>query len=477
MRSRIVALSVSLALGAALAIPAASVAHAESAEAVGELPIEACKISTSTQPLFNEGFQRDLPAAEPTGTLTVHALFVEFPDLALGAPGNASVEQERDGIAQSVERLETLSEGRLQVTVVEHPDPVMMPKPIADYPATELSTWSTAAWGTFVVDAVMAAAPTVDFSGSDVVWVFFPWADPLPTRAEADNLVYMPPGGPPVLRAVTLPTVVDPHPENTLVHETGHTFGLPDLYDTSGQLSQSQFVADWDLMGLSNGGEFFSWHRWRLDWIDDSQVECVAPGGGGGREITLGALTRNGSTVAAVIPTSDERVLVIESRRSDRYNQYSASRGLLVFVVSSNIESGSGPVRVAPKDGTEPPVFYADFESAPLQVGERYTDAASDTIITVIESAEWSDTIRIAPASDPPPPPVDPVNPVDPVDPTSPDDPSATPAGGSTAALPPTGTDPTAALVLSLGLLTAGLHAVVILRQRTRSPGHRMTGA
>lgn len=465
MRSRIVTLSVSLALGAALVIPTASVAHAESAEAAGELPIEACKISTSTQPLFNEGFPRDLVAASPTGTLNVHALFVEFPDLSFGAPENATLAEVDESIAVGVERLETLSEGRLQVTVVDHGDPIMMPKPIADYPATELSAWSNTSWMAFVVDAVMAASPTVDFSGSDVVWVYFPWADPLPTRAEADNIVYIPEGGPPVERAVTLPTVVSNDAASTLVHETGHTFGLPDLYDTSAQLSESQFVADWDLMGLATGGEFFSWHRWRLDWIDDSQVECVAPGGGGGRDITLGALTRNGSTVAAVIPTSEERVLVIESRRSDRYNQNSSSRGLLVFVVSSNVESGAGPVRIAPKDGTEPPVFYADFESAPLQVGERYTDTASDTTITVIESAEWSDTIRIAPAAYAPPPPVDPVDPATPTDPTT------TPAGGQTAALPPTGTDPVAALALSLGLLTAGLYAVTILRRRPRAPG------
>ena len=35
----------------------------------------------------------------------------------------------------------------------------------------------------------MAADPTIDFSGADVVWVFFPEVAPLASRAQAGNNV------------------------------------------------------------------------------------------------------------------------------------------------------------------------------------------------------------------------------------------------------------------------------------------------
>jgi hypothetical protein len=463
MRSRIVALSATLVLGAALAIPATtSVAYAESFEAAGDLSLEECKIRAAAGVgSFNEGFERDLRAAPPTGILTVQVVFVEFPDLALGAPENASLEQVHDGITAAVEHLETLSGSRLEVSVLEHEDPVMMPKPIADYPAGELSAWSNATWMTFVVDAVMAAPASIDFAASDVVWVFFPWAAPLPTRAAADNTIYVPEGGPPADRAVTLPMAAGGATGGLLAHETGHTFGLPDLYDTAKPEGTAKFVGNWDLMGMSDalGGELFGWHLWRLGWIDDTQVSCLAPGGGGGRNLTLSALTRHGPSVIAVIPTAEHRALVIESRRADRYDEHIPKIGVVVYVLSTDVPTGSGPVNVVTTDGTESPVYLADFQLAPLQTGDQYTDTSSGTRITVVASDAGSDTVRIAPADAPTPPPIDPV---------TPSDPGAKPPSAATAILPPTGQDPTGAVALSAGLLTVGLFAVTLVYRRRR---------
>ncbi|TYL54331.1 hypothetical protein [Agromyces mariniharenae] len=455
MRSRIVAVSATLTLAASFVLFLTPAALAQPA-ATSELPIADCKLESVGVGTFNEGFARDLRAATPTGTLTAQVVFVEFPDLALGAPGNASLEAVRQGIAETEERLETLSEGRLEVDVLEQNDPVMMPKNTTEYPATEDDVFGPA-WMPFVVDAVTAAGDSIDFAVSEVVWLFFPWADPLPTRAGADNVVYLPEGGPPVDRAVTLP-MVEQDLRATLVHETGHTFGLPDLYDTTRELPQAQYVSDLDLMGLASGGEFFSWHRWRLGWMDDSQVRCIAPGGGV-PDVTIGALTRDGPTLAVVIPTSERRALVIESRRPDRFDA-TISGGVVVYIVSSDVTTGHGPVRIAAKDGTAPPTFYADFERAPLAAGERYTDTISSTRITVMGASEWSDTVRIAATTDATPPPTEP---------GSPTEPAAAPAHGSAPMLPPTGSDAASALALPAGLLVAGALVVAIGRHRRRS--------
>ena len=461
MRSRTVAGWATISLAASFALSSTPVAMAQPV-VTAELPVDECKISAQVADLFNEGFDRGVLAASPTGTLTAQVVFVEFPDLALGAPGNATLDDVRQGIADTEARLEGLSEGRLDVVVLEHPDPIMLTKPTTEYPATQKQDFDPRTWASFVADAITAAAGSIDFAASDVVWLFFPSAPQLPTRAQADNLVLLPGGNSPVDRAVTLP-MVQQDLRATLVHETGHTFGLPDLYATSGDLPSGLYVSGWDLMGLAAGGEFFSWHRWRLGWMDDSHVRCIAPGGGG-PDLKIDALTRDGPVLAAVIPTSDRRVLVVESRRADRYNGPFFSGGVFVYIVSSDVKSGEGPVRIAPKDGTEPPQFGPDFDEAPLAVGERYTDVESSTTITVVASSEWSDTVRIASTADATPPPTEPGTPANPAEPAD------VPARDSASTLPPTGSDSSPVLALSTGLLVTGVLVMALGRRRRSQP-------
>ena len=90
MPSRIVAISVSLALGAALAVPAAS-ATADPLVAApvlaATLPVDECKLA-SPLPLFNEGFALSTDAAASTGTLTAQVVYAEMPAHPVGAEGD-----------------------------------------------------------------------------------------------------------------------------------------------------------------------------------------------------------------------------------------------------------------------------------------------------------------------------------------------------------------------------------------------------
>jgi M6 family metalloprotease-like protein len=104
-------------------------------------------------------------------------------------------------------------------------------------------------------------------------------------------------------------------PIGTLAHETGHAFGLPDLYDTnlsSGQASQG--VGEWGLMGSGNyarpysPARFEAWSLAELGWVT---VDTLSSG----REVRLGPVTSSDTVLYLPVPGTDEYYLV-ENRQA-----------------------------------------------------------------------------------------------------------------------------------------------------------------
>jgi hypothetical protein len=300
------------------------------------------------------------------------------------------------------------------------------------------------------------------------VWVVFPWVYPLAGRAQATSDLAISVDGGAVTRAVTLPFATDAVLAGTIVHETGHTFGLPDLYDTSSQAGLARYIGKWDPMSDADGEdigttvEFLGWHLWRLGWIDDDQVTCVQPVGT--VDVKLDALTRHGDSVIAVVPTSEHRAVVVESRKAERFNAAIPRPGVLVYVVWT--DAAAGAVLIGPRDGTEFPTYPVEFAQATLVVGDRYTDPVTGFTVAVVDSTDESDTVRIESADAPTEPPTDPgTEPVPPVDPNT------IPAGSSTATLPPTGPEPSGAVVLTVALLLAGAFLLSSAHRRSSLRG------
>lgn len=70
------------------------------------------------------------------------------------------------------------------------------------------------------------------------------------------------------------------------IHESGHTFGLPDLYSYLPFINEVRigaffFCGGWDMMGNISGHstDFLAWHKWKLRWIRDDQVDVVSQAG------------------------------------------------------------------------------------------------------------------------------------------------------------------------------------------------------
>jgi M6 family metalloprotease-like protein len=173
-----------------------------------------------------------------------------------------------------------------------------------------------------------------------------------------------------------------------LNHESGHTMGLPDLYaDPSDEATRHRFVGGFSLMGLIDGNapEYFAFERWQLGWLDDRQIVCIPSGGD---TVTLTAIELAGGRKAVIVPRSESRAVVVESRRRLGYDANLVKPGALVYVVDTSVPSGEGPLVIQPVLENDP-----RRDRSPLGVGESIT--VEGVTITSLSDREDGDVVRV----------------------------------------------------------------------------------
>jgi M6 family metalloprotease-like protein len=284
---------------------------------------------------------------DPFGTLRAVMIFVDFPDAPWTEPASG-VFAVLVPAAQGW--LDEVSYGDLALDVTPVNAWYRMPAASAGYGLADGATFEE--HRAYVADAVAAADADVDFSGFDLVYVVASNGAALP----ASPAFLAPPGGgvpadgAEVRLAVTfgadIRTPIPGYGSRVLVHETGHLLGLPDLYAfRSPTFEQTfRFAGGWDTMSwLQPGAHFLAWHKWKLGWLDGSQVVC-APFGR--TEAYLTPLGEPGGLKAVVAQVSASRAYVVELRRAAGEDARLCEEGLLVYTVDAAVPSGSGPVVV-----------------------------------------------------------------------------------------------------------------------------------
>ncbi len=104
-------------------------------------------------------------------------------------------------------------------------------------------------------------------------------------------------------------------PIGTVAHETGHAFGLPDLYDTDLHSSAAtQGIGEWGLMGSGNyarphsPSRFEAWSLFELGWV---AVDTLSSG----REVRLGPVASSDTVLYLPVAGTDEFYL-LENRQA-----------------------------------------------------------------------------------------------------------------------------------------------------------------
>ena len=101
-------------------------------------------------------------------------------------------------------------------------------------------------------------------------------------------------------------------PIGIVAHETGHAFGLPDLYDVS---SGTAGIGEWGLMGTGSysrpysPSRFEAWSLAELGWVT---VDSLGPS----RTVRLGPVASSDTVLYIPIPSTDEFYL-LENRQSE----------------------------------------------------------------------------------------------------------------------------------------------------------------
>ncbi|MFJ3586284.1 M6 family metalloprotease domain-containing protein [Streptomyces sp. NPDC090127] len=364
-----------------------------------------CRIATTMGVQMSEGMPTAPGYARSTGRVRALNLMVDFPD----AEGEGTaLDRYGEFFPKTTEWFSTSSYGRLHYAPeAPIPDWLRMPRPFASYGIERGSPYEPGYRG-LVEDIVKTADPQIDFSAYDLV-----------------NILVTPNAGPSALDTVLSVTFsgndeapyADGVPlSNTsfvysrqddgsgtyaqtgyrvLPHENGHVFGLPDLYTVDG----GGTVGHWDIMSEDWGAnnDLLGWHKWKLGWLDNSQVGCAATPGA--HDYTLTPLATAGGRKLAFVPLSEKSGYAVEVRTRDGNDEAVCEPGVLIYRVESDVDTGQGPVTVSDSDQdsggcTRRPNVHAELSDAPYRPGETFTDRANGIRITVL-AEETSGTYRV----------------------------------------------------------------------------------
>ncbi|HND48369.1 MAG TPA: hypothetical protein PLL95_07390, partial [Anaerolineales bacterium] len=103
---------------------------------------------------------------------------------------------------------------------------------------------------------------------------------------------------------------------------------------------------------------------------------------------TLTPIETQGGIKAVIVPISESKALVVESRRPIGADAKLVKSGALVYLADTSIYSGEGTITVLPVSDDDP---YR--VQSPLAVGETLT--VEGITVTVTASDDQSDTVQI----------------------------------------------------------------------------------
>ncbi|WP_353943132.1 M6 family metalloprotease domain-containing protein [Streptomyces sp. HUAS MG91] len=354
-----------------------------------------CMIRGTLGVQMSEGVPTASGYARSTGTVHALNLMVDFPD----APGeDSATDRLAEFFPQTQRWFATASYGKLDYVPeapVEHW--LRMPKAFSAY-GIERGAPFDPGYRELVDDIVATADPDVDFRDYDLV-----------------NILVTPNAGPSALDTVLSVTFAGNHDApvadgvplsnvsfvysrqddgsgsyaetgyRVLPHENGHVFGLPDLYTQDG----GGAVGHWDIMSedWGVGNDLLGWHKWKLGWLDDSQIRCAAQPGTTQHVLSpMGA--QGGGTKMAFVPLTGRTGYAVEVRTPGGNDEAVCRPGVLIYRVDADVDTGHGPVTVedaTPDSGgcTRRPNVHAELSDATWRPGEVFRDRRSGVRIAV----------------------------------------------------------------------------------------------
>ena len=372
-------------------------------------PAAACALPGKTG-WTDEGHDTDRVQFQPTtGTRRVLTLFVDFPD----ARATGSTEEYAAQLAPAADWMRTASHGRTRLALTSLHRWVRMPA------ASDTSGFERGltfeAHEKYVRDAITAADPYTDFSRYDMVYV-------VPTKAASaisfsPTYLYDPTtsgvtaDGARLKWAVTFGQDMWRWGPKVAAHETGHTFGLPDLSCFTGDTHHTSAVGtSWATSPAPHPVPGLALLEARLDPRYPSRLpgrprsahRAPDPGGTARRYQDRRTAHRRDDGVRRGVPPGRRQ------RRACVLHRNSPLQGRLRF------PTGEGPVRVMngnptarPSPDLHPrrrryaptarmPAGCTPLDLAAYTPGQTFTDPDSGVRIDVLAGGRRGDVVRLS---------------------------------------------------------------------------------
>ncbi|KAF6829367.1 secreted protein [Colletotrichum plurivorum] len=399
-------------------LAAAAVSTASAASIARRADVSACKLPANSSAFFSSGFGVDVDCAPSTGTVNALMLFIDFPDQT--ATESSPRELYDYFFPDATKWFDASSYGKLSLNITADTTRFLrMPKPAPEYQfeggltaelhqiyvKDALEKWLR------VTNTPVPGVNSTEGPLTDILYVIptrnataITFSATLTTSVYTYDVNYI------ARKAVTQGfDTYDWWGYKALNHETGHAFCLPDLYPLPTG-DTGMYTGNWDMMAKVNARspDYFAWNKWRLGWLADDQVDCVAPvntGAGNTSTSTTHKLTpleTAGGVKAVVVRHSERAALVAEVRAKGGADEFACTTGVLLYTVSTDKATGEGPIRVlgANPGGWGSAACASDeLDNAPLTLGgegvSSYTVEGWGVTVTVVEQVGDDYTIRV----------------------------------------------------------------------------------
>ena len=302
--------------------------------------------------------------APSVGPLRAGLIFVDFTDTPDDHYGQEPWQLYEPLREQPSDLYRQMSFGKVDFEIVPLLDKFYrMPRDAAAYGFADEEGLTSAEHAQYISDALAAVRDDFDFTSVDILFIAPPNGTKEINRSASYSNAITTPSGRNFPAGAIITFGNDLYPDGSwkiVNHETGHTMGLPDLYPY-GPGGNGLWVGTFDMMGVVWGQspDLFAWHKWRLNWIEENQVDCITETGTTTHR--LSPIEVDGGVKAVAIPISATGYVMAEMRSTQGidHDACESATGVLLYTADTGLGSGDGPIRIL---DTNPETLGCDSE-------------------------------------------------------------------------------------------------------------------